>query len=556
MSGLQVHSGRSVEYNGPEGRAESGSLCEAFQATAARLGPGIALRTADGGTEITWERYADRVRAIAAGLASLGVRRGDTVGLLMANRPEFHLCDTAAIHLGATPFSLYGTSSVEQISYLFENAGNDVVFADAAAVPRVLAAAVRPSHVVCVDDDAPAGTMSLAELEARGAATEFDFEAAWRAVGPDDVLTLIYTSGTTGPPKGVQITHANMLAQCRAVAQVLSIRPGDRITSYLPSAHIADRWSAHYNSMMFGVQVTCVPDARAIAAALPSVRPTIWGGVPRVMEKLKAALEAQGITDPAALPEEHKAAVRAKLGLDEARWIMVGAAPLARDVHEYLLALGLPVLELFGMSECSCVVTVTSAEDVKVGTVGRAIPGLETRLAPDGELLLRGPTITPGYRGQPELTAEAIDPDGWLHTGDIAEIDDAGYVRIVDRKKELIINAGGKNMSPANIEQQLKAGSPLIGQACVIGDRRPYNVALLVLDPDALASWPADDVHDEVVRGVERANAKLSRVEQIKRYELIAEEWLPGGAELTPTMKLKRKPIAEKYAATIERLYA
>jgi long-chain acyl-CoA synthetase len=530
------------------------TMCEAFQATASVEPDAIALRTADGSLELSWADYSRRVRRVAAGLASLGIGRGDTVGLLLANRPEFHLCDTATFHLGATPYSIYSTSSPEQIAHVLTNAQSRVLIAEAQYLDRIRTAGVELSTIVVLDGDED-GCVTLADLEQDGG---LDFESAWRAVQPDDVLTLIYTSGTTGPPKGVELTHANLLAECEAMASVLPVRRGARITSYLPHAHIADRWASHYNSIAYGVQVTCVADARQVAAVLPDVRPTIWGAVPRVVEKLKAALEAGGITDPGALPEEAKAAIRAKIGLDQAEWILVGAAPLTREVQEYLLALGLPLSELYGMSECSCCVTACPPAEARIGSVGRALPGVELSIADDGELLVRGPVVMRGYRNDPERTEEAIDPDGWVHTGDIASIDGDGFVRIVDRKKELIINAGGKNMSPANIESELKSASPLIGQAIVIGDGRPYNVALLVLDPDAMAGRSAEDpaIAGEVEAAVERANARLSRVEQIKRFELLAEEWLPGGEELTPTMKLKRRPIADKYASVIERLYA
>jgi long-subunit acyl-CoA synthetase (AMP-forming) len=384
------------------------------------------------------------------------------------------------------------------------------------------------------------------------------------------------------------------------------MRAGARMTSYLPSAHIADRWASHYNSIVFGIQITSVPDARQIAAVLTGVRPTIWGAVPRVVEKLKAALEAGLAAEPdeqkrsaveralevatrkvrleqagESVPEELAAAVdaaeqqvlsplRRKVGLDQVEWMVIGAAPMPRAVHEFLLALGLPVTEVYGMSECSCVVTVSPPSEAKVGSVGRALDCVELALAEDGELLVRGPTVMRGYRNKPAETAETIDADGWLHTGDICTIE-AGYVRVVDRKKELIINAAGKNMSPANIEQELKSADPLIGQAVVVGDARPYNVALLVLDPDmaaatahalgledtsvaAVASHPR--VIERVAKAIESANAKLARVEQIKKYALLAEEWLPGGDELTPTMKLKRAPIAEKHRAAIDALYA
>jgi long-subunit acyl-CoA synthetase (AMP-forming) len=433
------------------------------------------------------------------------------------------------------------------------------------------------------------------------AAPDFDFEAAWRAVTPDDVVTLIYTSGTTGPPKGVELTHANILAQCRAVGEVLPLRRGARITSYLPSAHAADRWSAHYNQMVYGLEITSVADARQIAAVLPRVRPTVWGGVPRIFEKLKAAIEAvvaaepdpdrraaldkaldvalnrvrleqAGEPVPSELAQAHAdldalvlSRLRERIGLDQAEWIICGAAPLPRHVHEFMLALGLPLVELYGMSECSCAVTVCAPAEARVGTVGKALPGVTLRRADDGELLVRGPIVMRGYHDDPVRTAEAIDSDGWLHTGDIAEIDDDGYVRIVDRKKELIINAAGKNMSPANIEQTLKSASPLIAHAVCIGDARPYNVALLVLDPDAVRAYADshqldasvnDAIRTTVADAVRQANEQLSRVEQIKRYAVLDGDWLPGGDELTPTMKLKRRPIAVKYARVIEGLYA
>ena len=582
------------------------TLCEAFQATASAYAEAVALRSHDGRLELTFAQYAEEVRALAAGLAARGVSRGDTVALLLVNRPEFHLIDTAAIHLGATPFSIYPTSSPEQIAFLLENSEADVVVTEEGFVDRLLAGRgdnAHPSTVVCLDGERE-GTISLDELAA-GGQDDFDFDAAWQAVRPDDVLTLIYTSGTTGPPKGVELTHANMLAQCRGVAKVLPMRAGARITSYLPSAHIADRWSSHYNQLVYALQITTVPDARLVAQVLPEVRPTIWGAVPRVAEKLKAALDAglQAEPDEAKrtmvlgaieaatqavrlkdageeVPAELAAAVekaqpvlaglRAKLGLDQVEWFIIGAAPLSRSVQEFLLALGLPLTEIYGMSECSCCITVAPPSKAKIGSVGPAVDGVEVKVAEDGELLVRGATVMRAYRNEPAKTAEAVS-DGWLHTGDIGTIDEDGFIRIVDRKKELIINAGGKNMSPANIEQELKSADPLIGQAVAVGNGRRFNVALLVLDPDMAAAAArqlgiepatveavAKDprVVERVEQAVAQANDKLSRVEQIKRHELLADEWAPGGDELTPTMKLKRKPIDAKYDAVIERLYA
>jgi long-subunit acyl-CoA synthetase (AMP-forming) len=564
------------------------TLAEAFQATAERFGDQVALRTPDGSVEVTFGEYAERVRRIAAGLAARGLRRGHTIALLTVNRPEFFICDTAALHVGATPFSVYATSSPEQIAYLFENAGNDIVITERAFQPQLekaleVGGSAVPSQLIYIDE--------LDELEA-SPDPAFDFDASWRAIEPDDLLTLIYTSGTTGPPKGVELTHENLLAQWRGLVAVLPVRMGGRSTSYLPTAHIADRALSHYGQMLFGLQVTCVPDPREVMAALPGARPTSWGAVPRVAEKMKAGLEVLIAADP---DEERRAAVqgaiaaglervrlevagepipdelaerhavaeekvlrplRERLGLDQAESVVFGAAPIPLEVHEWIRAIGIPTAEVYGMSECACVVTTYHPSEARLDTVGRVIPGMELKLADDGEVLLRGPQVMRGYHGDPELTAEAIDPDGWLHTGDVGVLEDDGCLRIVDRKKELIINAAGKNMSPALIEGHLKTASALIGQAMVIGDRRPYNVALLVLEPEAGAQADDPAAIDAVGAAVEAANAKLSRVEQIKRWKLLDEEWLPGGDELTPTMKLKRKPIAAKYAAEIEALYA
>ena len=552
------------------------TLCEAFQLTATARRDEVALRTTGDGVSITFGEYAERVERLAGGLAALGVGHGDTVGIMLTNRPEFHLVDTAALHAGATPFSVYNTSPPEQVEYLFGNAGNRVAITERALLPAIAGARARGAaidHVVLVDgggadDD---GAISLDELEGL-TPSSFNFESSWRSVEASDILTLIYTSGTTGPPKGVQLTHANMMAELRGCEAVLPGTPGGRVTSWLPSAHIADRWASHYgSSMIYGSTVTSIADTRTILQVLPEVRPTAWGSVPRIWEKLKAALEAQGMTDPSALPDEVKAGVLAKLGLDCVSWVVAGAAPTPVDVLRFFAGLGLEICELWGMSELSCCATINPPGAVKIGTCGPAIPGAELALADDGELLCRGPLVMAGYRNDPEKTAEAIDADGWLHTGDIATIDDDGYVSIVDRKKELIINAAGKNMSPANIESRLKTSSPLIGQAVVIGDRRPYNVALLVLDPDVCAAFAAerglsdaspaalaarDDVQAAVAQAIDEANSHLSRVEQIKRFTILPDDWQPGGDELTPTMKLKRKPIAEKYATEIESLYA
>jgi long-subunit acyl-CoA synthetase (AMP-forming) len=549
---------------------KASTLCEAFQITAAERSGQVALRTADGRVEITFGQYAERVKRIATGLHALGTRHGDTVAMMLTNRPEFNLVDTAAFHLGATPFSVYNTLSAEQIAYLFGNAGNRVVVTEPQYLERILSARTpKLEHIVLVEGG-HAEAIALTELEERAEAG-FDFEAAWRTVQPEDVLTLIYTSGTTGPPKGVQLTHANIAFECRATAEALPMTPGGRQISFLPSAHVADRWLTHYYPSIYcGATITSLDDARKIGATLAEVRPTVFGAVPRLWEKMKAGLEAAGITDPSMLPEETKAGIRVKLGLDQTEWLISGAAPIAGEVLQYFMNLGLPIQEIWGMSETSCIVTVNPPGDIRIGTVGKALPGVELRTLDDGELLVRAPLVMKGYRHDPEKTAEALDEDGWLRTGDIARIED-GYVRIIDRKKEIIINAAGKNMSPANIEQHIKSASPLIGQAICIGDARPYNVALIVLDPDTCAAWArehglpdaspaamaeAGDLRALIEVAVAKANNALSRVEQIKRFAILGVDWEPGGDELTPTSKLKRKAIHAKYATEIERLYA
>jgi len=548
------------------------TLCEAFQRTAEHYAAEVALRTPGGAFQITWGEYAQRVRRLAGGLAAGGIGRGDTVGIMLTNRPEALIVDSGALHIGAIPFSIYNTSAPEQIEYLLAHAECRVVVTEAQFIDRVLGVSERLPALeeVFVVDEARQGTRPLTDLEA-GGQEGFDFERAWQAMTGEDVATLIYTSGTTGAPKAVELTHENILWQARLIDRVFQIKPGGRAISYLPMAHLADRFGSQYASMISGTAVTFVSDISQVGAALIDVRPTVWGGVPRVWEKLKAALEAGGITDPGTLPESQRAAIRTQLGLDQAESLGSGAAPIAPEVLEFFAALGLPICEVWGMSETTLIATANPKDAIRIGTVGKPLPGVEVTLAADGELLVRGPTIMRGYLKDAEKTAETIDAEGWLHTGDVGEIDADGYVRIVDRKKELIINAAGKNMSPANIEAALKSAHPLIGQAVAIGDRRPYNTALIVLDPDACAAFASEHgiegsaptvlARDERVcaavdAAVANANTHLSRVEQIKRHTILPCDWEPGGDELTPTMKLKRRPIAEKYAAEIEALYA
>jgi long-chain acyl-CoA synthetase len=602
----------------PTDRAvDASTVIEALRRTAAEHPDRIAFRTRDDGISLTWAQFAERVEALAGGLAALGVGRGECVALMLSNRPEFHLADMAVAMLGATPFSIYTTYPAAEIEYLLNDSGARVVIAEQQfldVIGQARRAASGVEHLIVVDGapgdgaagDGVAGDGITALSDVEGSNPEFDAAAAAAAVSPADVLTLIYTSGTTGRPKGVQLTHEAVMFSVRSAQEAVLLPPGSRVISWLPAAHIAERMAHHYIPIVIAGNVTCAPDPRQIVAFLPEVRPTWFFAVPRIWEKLKSGLEAMQAAQPAEqrepvvraleaslqrvrlkqrgepVPEELEAQVakadeelfsklRAMLGLDQALTVNVGAAPTPAEVLEFFHAIGIEVAELWGMSETCGIGAVNRPGQVKIGTVGPAAPGVELKLADDGELLCRGTFMMSGYRNLPEQTAETLDADGWLHTGDIAEIDAGGFVTIVDRKKELIISAAGKNMSPANIEAELKTGSPLIGTACCIGDMRPYNTALIVLDADFAPAWAAQhELGDRtleqlatepamiaaVQHGVDRANSHLARVEQIKKFTIVSGDWLPGGDELTPTMKLKRKPIAAKYAEAIDAMYA
>lgn len=542
------------------------TLPQAFQQTAADRADAVALRSADGTLTFTWRQYADEVRRIAGGLSALGLRRGDTFAALLTNRPEFNLTEAAASHLGATTYSIYNTCPTEQIEYLLTDADTRIVVTERQYVEKLKAAQSPVEHILVVEDG---------DVDGLQPADDFDFGSAWQAVQPDDVLCLIYTSGTTGPPKGVEHTHRSAIAMAEAVNAFYPYASGDTFISYLPSAHAADRFFTHYFGMLAGIELTTLAETKLLPAVLSQVRPSLFIAVPRTWEKLKSGVQLQLQAD-----DRLKAgfdvgaphvidAIRERLGLDRLKWALSGAAAIAPDDFAFIQKLGIPVSEMWGMSECG-IGTGAPPSMARQGTVGMAPPGAELRIADDGELLLRAPSVMKGYRNNPEKTAEAIDADGWLHSGDIAEIDDEGYVRIVDRKKELIINAAGKNMSPTNIEGAIASASPLLGPVVAIGDGRAYNVALITLDPDAAMTFAAElgirpeaaaiaadpQIHDIVAKAVEAGNAKLARVEQIKRFTILPTFFVPGGDELTPTSKLKRKPIAAKYAAEIEELYA
>ncbi|MCW3015866.1 MAG: long-chain fatty acid--CoA ligase [Solirubrobacterales bacterium] len=588
---------------------DASSIAEAFRITVANRPDAVAVRSLDDSISWTWGDLRRRVDTLAAGYVALGLERGQTIALMLANRPEFHLCDLAAMMVGATPFSNYMQYTPDQVQFVVSDADARIIVTEPQFLDVVLAARKdlpNLEHVVVIDPDGelPAGCTTL---EAVAAAPDpgFDVDASIASLQGDDVLTLIYTSGTTGPPKGVQLSHRNLLTAVDGIEAMVEFPEGSRVISWLPSAHIAERAAHHYLPIVFGLEITSCPDPRAVLGVLPQVRPHWFFAVPRIWEKLKSGLETAVAGMPAeqqeaakkglaaaiqrvrlrqrgeAVPDDVNATAdaadaaiftgwRAMLGLDQVKAINVGAAPTPVEVLEFFHAIGLPLSELWGMSETCGAGTVNPPDKIKIGTVGPPVPSVEIKIAEDGEVLLRGGVVMTGYRNLPDKTAEAVQ-DGWLHTGDIGVLDEDGYLKIVDRKKEIIINAAGKNMSPANIEATLKTAHPLIGQAVCIGDGRPYNTALIVLDADFAPAWAAqhgiqdtslealagnDVVRAAVQEGVDVANTKLARVEQLKKFTIVRGDWLPGGDELTPTMKLKRRPIDAKYQADIEAMYA
>jgi long-chain acyl-CoA synthetase len=580
-----------------------------FVATVARHPERVALRwrTADERwQELTYAEYGDRVARVAAGLRALGVGAGDRVVVMVRNIPEFHVVDVAVTSLGATPVSIYNSSSPEQVAYL---AGHcqavAAVVEDHAFLDRVVAVAdqlprLREVVVVAPEGNLPSGVRPLAELLV---ADPLDLEAAAAAVDPATLATIIYTSGTTGPPKGVMLDHRNVVWTLESLKRALPFDDfaGKRVVSYLPMAHIAERTTSHYAGCFLGYEVTTCPDPALLASYLKEVRPNFVFGVPRVWEKIHAGVNAALAADPAkqqqfdeaiaaAIPiaeamdwdratDEQRSTyafldevafrpIRELVGLDQVEAAVTGAAPIPADVLSWFRAIGVPMSEIYGMSESTGPMTWTATR-VKAGTVGPAIPGTEVALADDGEVVFRGGNVFKGYLDDPTKTAEAIDERGWLHSGDIGVLDDDGYLRIVDRKKELIITAGGKNVSPANLEAALKL-IPLVGQACAIGDQRPFVTALVTLDPEVAPAWArqrglefsdlADLArHPEVLAEVEAGRrdvmAGFNHAEAVKKLHVLGEEWLPDSDVLTPTSKLKRRGIHARYAEPIAALY-
>jgi long-subunit acyl-CoA synthetase (AMP-forming) len=593
------------------------TICDLLAEHAADHGdaPAMSWKRDGAWQTLSWRQYRERVAEVAMGLAALGVGRGDFVAIMATNRPEHVLADQGAVHAGATPTSFYFTLAAEQIRYVAGHCQAKVaVLEDRDMLKRwqeLREELPALRHLVLLEGaeegDGP-GVLAWDELVRRGrdalAADRDGFEALRRRVGPEDSVTLLYTSGTTGPPKGVLLTHHNVLYECIALDRLTGLAPGGSSVSYLPLAHIAERLLSIYGPLTRRSHVWFCPDPAQAVEYVRQARPTLFFGVPRVWEKVRAGIQAKLAAEEddrrrrlaegaiatglevvrrgqrgepvgfglrarhAVLDRLVLAKVRRAIGLDRCAFASSAASPLAVDVAEFFAALGLPLVEVYGMTETTGVATGNRPGRVKIGSVGPALAGVEVRLAGDGEVLVRGPVNTPGYFRQPEGTAELIDPDGWLHTGDVGELDGDEYLKIVDRKKELIITSSGKNLSPANIEGLLKE-HPLVGQALVYGDNRPYVVALIVLDHELAPAWAAgnglpgdlatlaghEQVLAELQLAVDAANQRLARIEQVKRFEVLPVEWTAESEELTPTLKLRRRVIHAKYADHIDALY-
>ncbi len=590
------------------------TVCTIFGEAAKKWGDRPALRWKRDGEwqSLDWKGYRAEVAAVATALKGLGFGPGQ-FGLIMArNVPEHVIADLGIVHAGGAAVSVYNTLAPEQVEYLANHSEATVAFAEdeayLAKFLQIRSSTPKLRHLILIRGEAPEGVLSWDSLVAAGrAAYERDpaaFEAAARAVGPEDTVGLIYTSGTTGPPKGVVYSHNNIVWTLESARRVLELH-NETLVSYLPLAHVAERFTSQWGSIYNGHEVYLCPDVAELLPYLLEARPTAFVGVPRVWEKLMAGINAglgaepdetkrqmaQGALaasmqayklkrDGQPVPAELASVVeraqplfmllRSKIGLERCHLAITSTAPCRPEVHEFWAALGMPLYEVWGMSELTGPATTVPVNDHRAPSVGVPMPGVEARLGEDGELLIRGGNVMVGYYRDPEKTAEAIDSDGWVHSGDIAQLGPDGHYRIVDRKKELIITSSGKNISPANLEAVAKS-SPIIGQAVAIGDGHSFITVLVVLDPQVAPMWAkahgiaASSMAElsehpstiaEVRRALTVANTHLSRIEQFKRFTILPAEWSPESEELTPTMKLKRRVIHTKYKDEVEAMYA
>jgi len=572
-----------------------------------------ALRSkAEGGwQDLSHQRLARRVKHTALGLRELGIQPGDRVAIMSANCPEWAIADYACLSIRCADVPVYPTLPAKQAAYVLRDSGAVAVFvADGTQYAKVAATradlpAIRHVILFAGEADGP-GVMTLGALEQLGAAAERtypDYEREARAVDPNELATLIYTSGTTGDPKGVMLTHRNFTTNVLGALQRLPVSSSDSALSLLPLSHSLERMAGHYTLFHAGVTICYAESLELVAANMQEVRPTVVLAVPRLYEKIygrvldnalaggslkrriffwakrrgeawaELVLARQPI--PAGLALQRKLAdrlvfskLRARTG-GRIRYFVSGGAPLSPDIAKFFFAAGLPILEGYGLSESSPVICVNPYDRPRLGTVGPAIPGVEVRIAEDGEILARGPNIMLGYLNKPDATREALDADGWLHTGDIGELDADGYLRITDRKKDIIVTAGGKNIAPQPIENLVKTNSFILNSV-MVGDKRKFPIMLVVPNPDALKAWAAErglqtadyaallespDAVAKVEREVMANLRELASYETPKKFILLAEDFSVESGEMTPTMKVKRRVVEQKYRKEIERLY-
>ena len=601
-----------------EGLIRGRSIAHAFADTVEELGDSPAFSDkigieGAGWRTLSWHELRELGLDLAAAFVELGLQPGDRVAIMASNRIEHVLADIGAMHAGATSMSIYNTLSPSQVAYVAEHAAPSVVVLETSDHLGRWSEALATGaieHLVVIDADKPDGALTWDELVALGRAKREqhgdEVDRRWRGIDPDSPATILYTSGTTGNPKGVVISHHNVLFEVESGNRTAGLA-GDNIgVSYLPYAHIAERVLGIYIPQVEGAHVHLVGDPTQLVGALGEVRPTRFFGVPRVWEKIQTGIggllametdeaKKQAVADAMAVGLEYveslqvgeetspelqarydavSAAVltpmKSLLGLDRVTWAGSASAPMPLETARFFAGLGLSIFDIYGMTETTGSVTACGPGNFRLGTVGRPQPGIEITIAEDGEILTRGPVNTSGYHKNPEASAELIDDEGWVHTGDIGEIDDDGFLKVVDRKKEMIITSSGKNIAPSNIENLLKE-SPLVGHALAYGEGKPYVVAILTLDPDVapvvagklgleyadladLAQRP--EILGVVGQAVDKANDRLSRPEQVKKWKLLPVEWTAESAELTPTLKLKRRVVHSNYADALDELYA
>jgi long-subunit acyl-CoA synthetase (AMP-forming) len=555
----------------------------------------------------SWREYREQARRVARGFIKLGLRRGDGVSIIGFNRPEWVLADIGAILAGGVPAGIYTTSTAEQCHFITDHADCSIAVAENALHLAKLKA-VRPrlpklkALVLMTGSDSSEGVITWKQLLALGEEQpEAELDARIAAQKPDDVCTLIYTSGTTGDPKAVMITHDNINFVATSFCTLYRPGPDDAVISYLPLSHIAEQVFAIHDPLASGLCTSFAESMEQLGDNLREVRPTLFVGVPRVWEKIQEKMVAAGAASP---PLRRKIAawakrlglaagyanqqgrprpflyplaeklvyskVRERLGLDRCRAAFTTAAPIARSTLEYFLSLGIPIYEIYGLSECTGPATVSLPDRYRTAKAGFCLPGTELKTAADGEICIRGRHVFKGYFKGAGATAEALDADGWLMSGDIGTLDAEGFLQVTDRKKNVIITSGGENIAPQPIEGQLM-GIPVVSQAVVIGDRRKYLVALLTLDPaklEATAAEAGSSAKDLAavaacaryrawLQGkIDKVNQDLARVQTIKHFAIVPGEFTIEGGELTPTMKIRRKVITAKYGALIERMYA